>query len=75
MNSNALAVALRFHLCDIDETKTPEEMYQYISEIEELSEDELLTVWEPFENWGVSSLLESIWGLASDIESTFVEGK
>jgi hypothetical protein len=37
---------------------------------EALGTDEEIIVWEPFEGWDMSSVEDSIWNLANDIEQT-----
>jgi len=64
----ALGVAMRFHLADFDPEKTS--WSAFVTLIDDYNNGDV-TVWEPFEDWSIDSVYDSIWNLANDIEHTF----
>ena len=64
----ALGVALRFHLADFDPDKTS--WSAFVTLVDDYNNGDV-TVWEPFEDWSIDSVYDSIWNLANDIEHTF----
>ena len=63
----ALGVAMRFHLSDFDQDKTSTLAYAML--VDDYDNGDI-TVWEPFEDWSIDSVYDSIWNLANDIEQT-----
>ena len=66
----ALEIALRFHLSEMGENEDGKATDIF----EALGIDEEIVVWEPFEDWDMSSVEDSIWNLANDIEQTVKAG-
>jgi hypothetical protein len=64
----ALGVAMRFHLADFDPEKTS--WSAFVTLVDDYNNGDV-TVWEPFEDWSIDSVYDSIWNLANDIEHTF----
>jgi hypothetical protein len=64
----ALGVAIRFHLADFDPDKTSWSVF--VTLVDDYNNGDV-TVWEPFEDWSIDSVYDSIWNLANDIEHTF----
>jgi hypothetical protein len=64
----ALGVAMRFHLADFDPEKTS--WSAFVTLVDDYNNGDV-TVWEPFEDWNIDSVYDSIWNLANDIEHTF----
>lgn len=58
----AYDIAMRFHLSDFPDDTSADDIQERMSDI---------VVWEPFEYWDESDVLESIDTLARDIEDTF----
>jgi hypothetical protein len=63
----SLSVALRYHLSQFDHAKKATDIFDAIGE------DASIISWEPFQNWDVDILTDSIWNLASDFEETFLK--
>lgn len=66
LKNMALKVALDFHLSDYDSTKTPKQVFNNLKHQD-------VVVWEPFEYWELSSVEESIDGLAFNVEKTILQ--
>ena len=69
IQTEALGVALRFHLSDFPQHLTPQEVLSTIGE------DDDIILWQPFEYWDTDDIVESILSLANDISSTFTQGE
>jgi hypothetical protein len=67
----ALGVAMRFHLAEFDQDKTATLAYAML--VDDYDNGDI-TVWEPFEDWSIDSVYDSIWNLANDIEQTVKAG-
>lgn len=70
IKETAMGVAMRFHLIDIPEDMTYTEAYDQLAE---LITDETMWVWEPFEDWEISSLTDSIWNLYNEVNNALME--
>ena len=60
----ALRISLRFHLSDFDQSKPASETFDEFGE----NDNDKIVVWQPFEEWGVDDVAESIGNLSYDIE-------
>lgn len=65
----AMGIAMRFHLSEYNQDIPAMEAFDAVLN----SKDESALVWEPFEDWEVQSLCESIWTLADDVKRTITE--
>ena len=66
----AMEVAVRFHLSDFPKDMTAQEIHDALAYAQEGDILPFL-VWEPFEHWATSSVADSMWTLAMDIEYAF----
>lgn len=65
----AMGIAMRFHLSEYNQDIPALQAFDAVLN----SRDESALAWEPFEDWEVSSLCDSIWNLADDVKRTFAE--